>query len=316
MQTPQNNPGTGSEISRRCPVCGQDATTAYIDKNALHLVRCTECSMIYANPAPADFASGQFYTLAGAEYYLDRSKLESDYAPVRFQRELRFFRKYCETGSVLDVGCSTGAFLYQLHKQNPGAYKILGMDASGPALDYAESKGVPVVRGDFLSHDFGEVRFNAITFWAVLEHLLEPKAFLRKAAQLLKPDGVCLVLVPNMRSLAARILNQRYRYIYPQHLNYFTRTTLELLVRDEFSVLEHRSMHFNPVIIWQDFRSGGREVSNRERAELLKRTTGYKQNPMLKPLRFGYRGMDGILAKLNLADNLAFALRKSEHAVS
>src|SRR3954466_13729911 len=99
MQTPQNNPGTGSEISRRCPVCGQDATTPYLDKNALHLVRCTECSMIYANPAPADFACGQFYMLAGAEYYLDRSKLESDYAPVRFQRELRFFRKHCETGS-------------------------------------------------------------------------------------------------------------------------------------------------------------------------------------------------------------------------
>ena len=71
----------------------------------------------------------------------------------------------------------------------------------GPALDYAESKGVQVIRETFLSYNFGGQRFQAVTFWAVLEHLLEPLLFLRKAAELLELGGLCFVLVPNRRSL-------------------------------------------------------------------------------------------------------------------
>src|ERR1035438_5896931 len=67
----------------------------------------------------------------------------------------------------------------------------------------------------------GQKQFDAVTLWAVVEHLLEPKQFLAKAWSVLKPDGLCFVLVQNMKSLAARALGARYRYLYPQHLNYF-----------------------------------------------------------------------------------------------
>jgi 2-polyprenyl-3-methyl-5-hydroxy-6-metoxy-1,4-benzoquinol methylase len=236
--------------------------------------------MVYAEPVPAEFASGQYYDQQAAAYYLSPAKLESDYATVRFERELRLFRKYCPAGSVLDVGCSSGAFLYQLTSRFPRCYEILGTDVSGPPLDYAESRGVPVLRGDFLRHDFSGRWFEAVTFWAVLEHLLEPKGFLEKAAALLKPGGLCFVLVPNLQSLATRWLGARYRYIYPQHLNYFTKATLVKLLADEFAVVEARGTHFNPLVLWQDWRRGGEEVSNPERAELLKRTTAYKSNPL------------------------------------
>jgi 2-polyprenyl-3-methyl-5-hydroxy-6-metoxy-1,4-benzoquinol methylase len=266
--------------------------------------------MIYINPVPGEYASGQYYDTTAADYYLSPAKLESDYADVRFQRELRLFRKHCPGGVVLDVGCSSGGFLHQLSKRFPSEYEILGIDASGPALDYAASRGVPVVRGNFLDQDFGPRRFDAITFWAVLEHLFEPKRFLEKACAILKPGGLCFVLVPNMKSLAVRLLGARYRYIYPQHLNYFTRATLTRLVQSRFSVAEFRSTHFNPVVIWQDWRTGGREISNQERAELLQRTTAYKQNPLLKPAKLFYGFSEKFLAALNLADNLAVVLVK------
>src|ERR1019366_384145 len=97
-------------------------------------------------------------------------KLESDYSDVRFERELRLFRARCKSGSVLDVGCSSGAFLYQLQRRFPRQYQICGTDVSGPPLDYAEKRGVPIVRESFLTHAFEET-FDAVTFWAVVEHL-------------------------------------------------------------------------------------------------------------------------------------------------
>ena len=269
--------------------------------------------MIYANPVPAEFATGQYYDQAGVDYYLAPAKLESDYAPVRFERELRLFRKHCLAGAVLDVGCSSGGFLFQLHQRFPGCYQGLGTDVSGPPLDYAEKRGVAVVRGNFREQDFCGRKFDAVTFWAVLEHLLEPGQFLAQASSVLKPEGLCFVLVPNMQSLAARLLGARYRYLYPQHLNYFTKDTLTRLVEPWFSVIEFRSTHFNPIVLWQDGRGGGREIPNGERARLLQRTTSYKQSPLLRPLKPFYGVAERLLAALNLADNLAVVLQKQSH---
>ena len=211
---------------------------------------------------------------------------------------------------MLDVGCSSGAFLYQLNQRFPGCYQVLGTDVSGPALNYAEGRGIAVLRGSFPQQDFGPHQFDAVTFWAVLEHLLEPRQFLDKACSILKPDGLCFVLVPNLQSLAARLLGERYRYFYPQHLNYFTPATLTRLLEARFSVIQRRSTHFNPIVIWQDGRRGGKEVPNQERADLLKRTTSFKENPALKPAKVLYQLAENMLGWLNLADNLAFVLRK------
>jgi 2-polyprenyl-3-methyl-5-hydroxy-6-metoxy-1,4-benzoquinol methylase len=266
--------------------------------------------MIYANPAPAEFASGRYYDQAGTDYYLSPAKLESDYASVRFDRELRIFRRHCQGGAVLDVGCSSGAFLFQLNQRFPGCYQVLGTDVSGPPLDYAESRGVAVVHGNFPEQDFGQQRFDAVTFWAVVEHLLEPQSFLAKAWSVLKPGGLCFVLVPNMKSLAARSLGARYRYVYPQHLNYFTKATLAKLVEKWFAVVECHSTHFNPIVIWQDWRGDGKDISNRDRAALLQRTTSYKQNPALKPVKALYKLTEKTLGALTLADDLVVVLRR------
>ena len=304
-----------SLIYRDCPVCENNAARPHWQKGELRIVRCGNCGMIYVNPVPGEMASGEYYGEAGKDYYLSPDKLESDYADVRFERELRLFRKRCPRGAVLDVGCSSGAFLFQLRKRWPADYQILGTDASGPPLDYAESRGVPIVRGDFLEN--AELKacapFDAITFWAVVEHLAEPGRFLEKAHAILKPGGLCFVLVPNVRSLATRVLGRRYRYVYAQHLNYFSASTVSRLASGVgFRVVTTQFSHFNPMVIWQDARGGGRDVSNIERAQLLKRTTAYKHSAAMKPIRLVYAGVEKLLGTLKLADNLAAVLRKSE----
>ncbi len=262
--------------------------------------------MVFINPIDEWWATGEFYEQLGEPFYLSANKLESDYAPVRFARELKLFRRFCRQGNVLDVGCSTGAFLYQLKTRFPGDYEVAGIDVSGPALDYAEQKGIRVLRESFLTTDFKGETFSAVTFWAVVEHLLEPRAFLAKAVSLLKPSGYCFILVPNFRSLAVRLLGKKYRYIFPQHVNYFTLATLRKFIAAEPSLrlVATTSTHFNPIVIAQDWRRGSEFVSDEERAKLLKRTTGYKQNPALKPVKLVLAGVEKFLGAINLADNI------------
>jgi 2-polyprenyl-3-methyl-5-hydroxy-6-metoxy-1,4-benzoquinol methylase len=297
-------------ISRNCPVCAGVGTLPYLMKGELQLVRCLTCDMIFANPVPAEYATGQYYDQTAAGYYLSAPKLQSDYSPVRFERELSLFRAHCPRGEVLDVGCGSGAFLYHLRNRFGTDYRISGTDVSGPPLNHAEAQGIPVIRGNFPEHDFGNQKFDAITFWAVLEHLFEPVRFIKKAAEILKPAGICFVLVPNINSLAVRLLGKRYRYIYTQHLNYFSAETLIKMVSGYFSVRQLKTTHFNPIVIWQDSRRGGAEISNEERGALLKRTTGYKQKGILAPVRLGYKGTEWLLGATGLADNLVIVLEK------
>ena len=280
-------------------------------KSELILLRCAGCTMVYTSPVKSEFVTGGFYDQQN--YYLSPDKLQSDYSPVRFSRELSLFRRYCQRGRVLDVGCSTGGFLWQLMHRFPSDYQVLGTDVAGKALEHARQQGVAVLEGSFLEMDAKAQRFEAVCFWAVLEHLAEPGLFLRKTAALLEPSGFCFVLVPNLRSLAIRLLGSKYRYIMPDHLNYFDSGTLQKLVEgvEGLELVSCGTSHFNPVVIWRDWRSGAMDrVPDSERGRLLHKTTAMKQSPWLWPLRQAYGAVEAILSIAGLADNLWIVARK------
>jgi 2-polyprenyl-3-methyl-5-hydroxy-6-metoxy-1,4-benzoquinol methylase len=267
--------------------------------------------MAYADPVRSDLADGTYYDRQAQPYHLSPAKLQSDYAPVRFVRERRLLRRFCRGGEVLDVGCSTGAFLF--HLQQAGPYRGTGLDVAGAALDHAAAQGLEVIRGPLLEHDFGARRFDAVTFWAVLEHVAEPGAHLEKAAALLRPGGHCFVLVPNLRSLAIRWLGTKYRYVLPEHINYFTAATLEALGRriPGLPPLWLGSIHFNPMVIWQDWRRPGQAlVPPEDRARLLQQTTALKQSLLWRPARCLWAAVEKSLGAARWADNLVLVSKK------
>ncbi len=297
---------------RPCPLCTSATSRPWLRKQSLQLVRCLHCDFTFASPLPPE-ADARHYDQLGRPFYLSPDKLAGDYAAVRFQRELRLLRRFCPEGDLLDVGCSTGAFLFQLHQRHAGQYRGTGIDVSRAALEYAASRGVEVLPHSFLDHDFGSRRFDAITFWAVVEHLPAPVAFLRRAAELLRPGGHCFVLVPNLDSLATRLLGARYRYILPQHVNYFTSATLVRLLEScgDLAVVAAGTSHFNPVVLWQDWRRGtDAEVPDADRAALLRRTTRLKQAAWATPARWALAGLEHALAAAGLADNLWAVARR------
>lgn len=299
---------TNNFLNRTCPVCNGETSVPFLQKLDIQLVQCSRCSMIYVNPVPLELATGSFYDHAGDEY-LTPEKLGSDYADVRFERELRLFRSHCKRGSVLDVGCSSGGFLFQLKKRYPDDYTILGMDVSTKPLEHAAKMGIPILKGEFLTQSFNQ-KFDAVTFWAVMEHLSNPAAFLKKAASILNSGGYCFILTPNMHSLAVRLIGSKYRYIFKEHLNYFAPNTIKKFTEIEFDAVEIRSTHFNPLVIWQDFRAGERAILRKERVALLQKTTQYKQSTLLRPIKMVYSLTECILANLHLADNISIVGRK------
>jgi 2-polyprenyl-3-methyl-5-hydroxy-6-metoxy-1,4-benzoquinol methylase len=294
--------------TRACPVCGNTNAAEWMRKDQLRIVKCAECAMCYV-PQNLDAAVGKnYYESTADEFYTSDDKIRGDYATHRYDREIAALTRFCRGGKVLDVGCSTGGFLHQTALRYPGRYQLFGTDVAKSALNVAEDHGCATLPIDFLSPEFPEGSFDAITFWAVLEHLNSPFAYLEKARRLLNPSGLCFIVVPNVNSLAIRLIGKRYRYILPEHLNYFSRNTLLRLAEKFFEPVAISTSHFNPIVILRDFTRNS-QPKPRERAELLNRTNHWKEMKALSPLQLGYRCFEKLLSTLGLCDNLIAVFR-------
>jgi SAM-dependent methyltransferase len=131
-------------------------------------------------------------------------------------------------GRLLDVGCAEGYFLDAAAEVG---WETYGVELSECAGSRALAKGHRVLFGEVSDAGWADGFFQVITLWDVLEHLDEPQTALRKLSELLAPDGLLLVMTPDLSSTVARALGERWWSVVDMHLHYFTPRTLTLLLR-------------------------------------------------------------------------------------
>ena len=94
--------------------------------------------------------------------------------------------------TALDVGCGNGLLTRELQRVVP---EVVGIDADEGVLGQArrDCGDVDWVFGDVLTHDFGR-RFDVVASVAVLHHIPDLRAGLRRLAALTAPGGVLAVV--------------------------------------------------------------------------------------------------------------------------
>ena len=74
--------------------------------------------------------------------------------------------------------------------------------------------------------------YDVVTVLSVLEHVNRPREFLRQVSRLLAPGGATYLIVPNVDSLATRVLHERAAtFDGRNHLLYFSPATLSRSAR-------------------------------------------------------------------------------------
>jgi len=109
-----------------------------------------------------------------------------------------------DASDVLDVGCGAGALARELADRG---LRVTAMDVDQPTLERARAHGgdgIAYVLADFMSHDFGAARFDAVLSVAALHHL-DAEAALVRMRDLLRPGGL-LGIVGLARSRRAQDL--------------------------------------------------------------------------------------------------------------
>jgi SAM-dependent methyltransferase len=191
------------------------------------LRRCGYCAGLYLGP---DFTPGSLHDFY-SHYYRNLFLTE-----VIGHNQERFFKQRFDDcyalerqrivsplvptgGGLFEMGSGFGNFLGIMARARPDI-SLYASEHDGENRE-VRCKGM----GIHWINDFEDLiqrqSFDAIVAFHVLEHLVDPIAFIRWAAQVLKPNAHLIIEVPDAGSTWST-----RNFVHPAHLTYFTSITL------------------------------------------------------------------------------------------
>jgi SAM-dependent methyltransferase len=220
----------GEKVVALCPICGDTtaklrlltATSTLCSVRAV--VRCAGCEAVFSPDLPAwpynDFPPEfvQLYVEQGASIDLMVQPL--------------FLVPGSSVRNYLEVGCGFG-FGVDFATHSLG-WKAIGLEPSQLGVVGRELLGIDL-RAEYLREDTAFSELNDLVFSSeVLEHVPEPKPFLRAAARALAPHGVLILTTPNAARLKpdAAPFAQLSILSFPFHVILYARATLERILAE------------------------------------------------------------------------------------
>ncbi|PKL16526.1 MAG: hypothetical protein CVV49_15730 [Spirochaetae bacterium HGW-Spirochaetae-5] len=151
--------------SLNCPICGESS-----DKHiSIDLHKCRECSLIF--------------NVNCKSLSYDRDYFISEY-------QGQYGKTYIE-----DFGSAAGFFLKAA--KDKGITKLKGIEISDFASDYcSRTFSIDVINSSFEDAEIND-KFDIITSWFFIEHLMDPLAAIERIYTMLNDGGVFAMAVPS-----------------------------------------------------------------------------------------------------------------------
>ena len=139
------------------------------------------------------------------------------------RRVLETIERMVEPTSLLDVGAGPGLFVSEAVKRS---WRATGLEVSSWAVDHArKTYSVPMLQGD--GEALGDVVYDVVTLFDVIEHVSNPTEFLNGIAPHVASGGMIVITTPRFDSVVAKAMGKRWHCIFPAHIQYFTFPSLE-----------------------------------------------------------------------------------------
>jgi len=195
------------------------------------LLRCKRCSFVTLNPLPDEKTLGNYYR---RYYWQDIRGQDSKYLNLLFTLRMRPIindLKVMIRGKrrILDWGAGDGNLVRLL---NESGFAASGIDPYSPV-----SNDKTIFKSTIHNTPFGDQYFDGIIGSHVLEHVRNPMESIRSALRLLKPGGIFIIEVPNIRSFQFRLFQSRWQALeIPFHLNHFNPDSLRTFLKKKFNL--------------------------------------------------------------------------------
>lgn len=200
-------------LHTHCPLCqSKDLSGFAMDtrRKGPHIsrVKCEACEIVFANPMADQEELGQYYTkyyekehyesFGYKELILGHFERIRKLEPNEIRKEARFLNKLENGMKFLDVGCGLGLGLAYAHRIG---CELFATEYDSGALDFVKIHfPVKTFQGDIQGANYPDNFFDFIHISHVIEHVLEPRAYILEMKRILKPGGFLAIGTPNMSS--------------------------------------------------------------------------------------------------------------------
>lgn len=219
-----------------CDVCGATESRYRYTLIATNIVSCTRCGLSFVNPRVKSEV-----LLARLQSWAEQDTVDEDRLRIAFEtttlalyrRYLNWIRRYVprsSSPSLLDVGCSVGAFIKVAAQAH---WQAQGLELGRASSQYARQRtGLTVAEGSIYQHDYTHGSLDVVTMLEVIEHLESPRTAVLKVSEWLKPSGLLFITTPNFDSLYRRIHGEKWWVINceDEHIIFFNLGTLRHLL--------------------------------------------------------------------------------------
>lgn len=239
-----------------CPVCctvtnGLEVGTKGRFGLPVRNVLCERCGLCFQSPRPTEAAMAAYYSGAYRIHYGDvrypfQGKLvgpgDADFGAALDAWHGNQAAHAAELGHVfegahvLEIGCRHGHTLGIMRER----YGVVphGVEPGPAEAEQARNAGVDCFTGTIERYEPGELRFDQIQLFHVLEHLHDPLGALLRFRDWLTPNGRLVIEVPNIYQPYGLL---EENFFQNAHLTNFSPHTLAaLLVRAGLAPLEVR----------------------------------------------------------------------------
>jgi len=212
----------------RCCVCGNSDQSEFkvkYQKTNFAVVTCNKCNLYFIPPY---YRKKITYGNYKDEKVTDAVRQGNNWVKIqRHKLRLKFIKKYKSSGDLFDLGAGWGHFM--LAGKEMG-YNVSGIEISEQPYLYSKNDlHLPVEHIDFFEMK-EEKKFDVVTLWDVLEHIDEADKFVEKIARITKPDGILVLQVPQIDSYFAKKHKDNWKMMGLDHVNYFGKDTVTLLL--------------------------------------------------------------------------------------
>lgn len=246
----------------QCPVCGSASIRNVlpvkdhtVSGETFQVAACSDCTLRFTQDVPDADSISPYYK---SENYIShtntsRGLINRMYQWVR-KRTLRKKKKLLQrtlqlnTGSLLDVGSGTGAFVQYMQQQG---WQVTGLEPDADARQVALEVNRVNLEAISRFYELPARSFDAITLWHVMEHVHDLHAYVQQLKNLLKPNGRIFIAVPNHTAADAAAYGAFWAaWDVPRHLYHFSPQSMQVLLeKNGLSVKAHHPMWYDSFYI-------------------------------------------------------------------
>lgn len=193
------------------------------DRLTLGLCECPSCGLIQTSLLP----DAHLVKMAYAEAHDEVHSSQFSHRVESFRRALvKSVLPYIEREKQspwLDIGTAGGAFVDAARHLS---IEAIGIEPSEFIVENAPRHLASFVHVGDVSTLSTDQSFSVISYWDVLEHVVDPRTEILNAINHLKPGGFLVLNLPMIDTPSARILRGLWPFYLNVHLYYFTLKTV------------------------------------------------------------------------------------------